>query len=220
MVLQRLDALEAGHGGKYRLKEAIADLNPEFHEFEKYIAHVFKAHGYKTKWDQIIQGDIIEHQADVLLEKDGKHYIVECKHHRNPHRMTGLDIPLTYWAILDDIQKGHESGKIKTYYDNMWVITNTKFSMHAIKYAKGKNLILSGWAQPKENDLRELIDSKSVYPLTLLGLDEQTLAKLSNANFILINDIITANERYVQKLTKLPYRKVQDIVNKAKQILV
>jgi hypothetical protein len=134
--------------------------------------------------------------------------------------MTGLDIPLTYWAILDDIQKGHESGKIKTYYDNMWVITNTKFSMHAIKYAKGKNLILSGWAQPKENDLRELIDSKSVYPLTLLGLDEQTLAKLSNANFILINDIITANERYVQKLTKLPYRKVQDIVNKAKQILV
>ncbi|MDP7282719.1 MAG: ATP cone domain-containing protein, partial [Candidatus Undinarchaeales archaeon] len=64
MVLQKLDAFQTGHAEKYRLRDAISALNPEFQEFEKYIAHLFRALGYKTKWNQIIQGAIIEHQVD------------------------------------------------------------------------------------------------------------------------------------------------------------
>jgi len=213
MVLQKLDALETGHGEKYRLREAVSALNPEFNEFEKYVAHLLQAHGYKTKWNQIVQGQIIEHQVDVIAEKDGKKLLVECKHHRNPHRMTGLDVPLTYWAILDDIQKG------KNYYDNMWLVTNTKFSMHAIKYARAKGLIMTGWAQPKANELSTLAHKTGLYPITVLNLQEQELTKISKAGFLLLNELVLTDEREFQRRTGLSKKRVSDILNKAGRVI-
>tara|TARA_Y100000034_G_scaffold136696_1_gene215006 strand:- start:9358 stop:10182 length:825 start_codon:yes stop_codon:yes gene_type:complete len=218
LVLQKLDALQTGHGEKGRLRGAISDLNPELHEFEKYISHVFKAHGYKTRWNQIVQGEIIEHQADVIVEKDGKRFLIECKHHRNPHRMTGLDVPLTYWAILDDIQKGFKKGITKKRFDNMWIVTNTKFSMHAIKYAKGKGLILTGWGQPRENNLPDLVHKIGLYPITVLDLSPAELAKISNAGFLLLNELLI-DENELRQRTKLSSKRISDIVNKAKRVL-
>jgi hypothetical protein len=212
MVLQKLDAFQTGHAEKYRLRDAISALNPEFQEFEKYIAHLFRALGYKTKWNQIIQGAIIEHQVDVIAEKDGKKILVECKHHRNPHRMTGLDIPLTYWAILDDIQKG------KHYYDNMWLVTNTKFSMHAIKYGQAKGLLMTGWGQPKQNSLPSLVDKKGLYPVTVLDFSEAELIKMSKVGILLLNELLIPENELRSKL-KLSSKRISDILNKAKRVI-
>jgi len=219
MVLKKLDALETGHGEKYRLRDAISDLSPEFHEFEKYVAHLLRAQGYTTKWNEIIQGEVIEHQIDIVAEKDGGHYLVECKHHRNPHRMTGLDIPLTYWAILDDIQRGYEKGVIKRRFDKMWLVTNTKFSMHAIKYANAKGVILTGWGQPRKNDLPSLIHEKGLYPVTVLGLQKEELSKFSSTGFLLLEELILAGDGEIQKRTGLSKKRVSDIMNKAKRVL-
>jgi hypothetical protein len=212
-ILRKLDALQSGHAEKYSFRQALSELDPEYNEFEKYVSHLLNAHGYTTKWNQIIQGAIIEHQVDVVAEKDGKKILVECKHHRNPHRMTGLGIPLTYWAVLDDIQKG------KNYYDNMWLVTNTKFSMHAIKYAKAKGLLLTGWGQPKENDLPSLAHEKKLYPVTVLGLPENEVVQISRAGFLLLNELFVTDEREIRKRTGFSKKKVNDILNKTKRVI-
>jgi hypothetical protein len=127
--------------------------------------------------------------------------------------MTGLGIPLTYWAVLDDIQKG------KNYYDNMWLVTNTKFSMHAIKYAKAKGLLLTGWGQPKENDLPSLAHEKKLYPVTVLGLPENEVVQISRAGFLLLNELFVTDEREIRKRTGFSKKKVNDILNKTKRVI-
>lgn len=220
MVMRKLDALEnGGHAEKYMLRDAISALNPEGEEFEKYMTELLRAHGYSTKWNTIIQGEIIEHQIDIIAEKDGKRYLVECKHHQNPHRLAGLDIPLTYWAILDDIQKGYEKGATKQKFDNMWIITNTKFSAHAVRYARAKGLLLTGWAEPKGNDLRDMISAKSIYPITVLRLSKDEIAQLSEAGCLLLDDIAKAGETGLLKETKLGKRRIQELLETTKSIL-
>ncbi|MDP7282673.1 MAG: hypothetical protein QF475_03500, partial [Candidatus Undinarchaeales archaeon] len=126
--------------------------------------------------------------------------------------MTGLDIPLTYWAILDDIQKG------KHYYDNMWLVTNTKFSMHAIKYGQAKGLLMTGWGQPKQNSLPSLVDKKGLYPVTVLDFSEAELIKMSKVGILLLNELLIPENELRSKL-KLSSKRISDILNKAKRVI-
>jgi len=218
IVLKKLENYEKHHSLLYDLKDAIAKLDPAEHEFEKYIRHILNEHGYNTNWNVIVQGECIEHQIDIVAEKNGKRYLVECKHHINPHRFSGLGTSITAWAVLDDIQKGFKKGKCKKF-DNMWLIINTKFSEHAIRYSTAKGLILTSWNYPKDNDLRYLIQRKGMYPITLLGLKEKTVKKFSKAGILLVKEIANKQWDELYSLTKMRKRRLEQIINLAKNVV-
>lgn len=219
LVLKKLDIYEERHSHKYDLKRAISKLNPGEHEFEKYIEHLLKAQGYKTKWNIIVQGECIEHQIDIIAEKDSKRYLVECKHHVNPHRFCGLGTCLQTWATLDDIMKGYKNGIIKERYDNMWLVVNTKFSEHAIRYAKAKRLILTGWNFPKGTDLRSMAEKKGMYPLTILNLPRTIMNKFSGTGILLLQEFVQTPLDELYKKTSIDKKTLQDLVEKATHIL-
>ncbi|MFO7872050.1 MAG: restriction endonuclease [Candidatus Undinarchaeales archaeon] len=219
IVLKKLDRYKSQHSALYNLKKALADLDPGDSQFEKYVRHILKEHGYKTRWNKIIQGECIEHQIDVIAEKDDKKYLVECKHHINPHRYSGLGTALQTWAVIDDMRKGFKKGKSKEKFENIWLVTNTKFSAHSIRYAKAKKMRLIGWDYPKGNDLRHLIKKKGIYPVTILDGNKKVIKKFTDKGILLIKEV---NEKTVNELnnkTKISKKKLKKIKKAARKIL-
>ncbi len=219
IVLKKLDNYKSHHSALYKLKKAISDLDPGDSQFEKYVRHILKEHGYKTRWDCIIQGECIEHQIDVIAEKDEKKYLVECKHHINPHRYSGLGTALQTWAVIDDMRMGFKKGRSKEKFENIWLVTNTKFSAHAIRYAKAKKMRLIGWNYPKGKDLRHLIKKKGVYPVTLLDGNKKIIKKFTDAGILLIKEINKKSVNELNSKTKISKNKLEEIKKTAGKIL-
>ncbi len=180
MIYSELDKRESHTAAIYNIRKAIAALDPVTHQFEKYICHLYQYYGYETEWSPVPKphGLCTDHEVDVLLRKGDEISFVECKHHFSYHRFTGLKVPMRVWARLQDLKDGFEGKKEGSYnFKEAIIVTNTKFSAHAQKYAKckNKNLELVGWNYPDDNGcLNNLIEKKRAYPLTILNLDTQT----------------------------------------------
>ena len=64
---------------KYSLKRAIFDLGPTGFPFERLVAALLREKGFKTKVGVILNGACVTHEIDVLAEKEGSVYAIECK---------------------------------------------------------------------------------------------------------------------------------------------
>ncbi|MDP3955286.1 MAG: restriction endonuclease [bacterium] len=139
--LDKSDFIRGPH--LYRLREILAEMDSI--DFEKFVQKILETEGYTCRWNTIIKGLCIEHQVDLIAQKEGKTYFVEVKHHTNFHRNCGLGMVVELWGRLDDLQNGFKKGLDKYDFAKTWLFSNTKFSEHAKKYAKAKDLILTGW---------------------------------------------------------------------------
>ncbi len=182
----------------YQLREAIANLDSI--AFEKYTSQIFKSWGYKTRWNVIVAGKCIEHQVDVIIEKDNQTFLVECKHHRKYHRDSGLGKIMELYARIKDIDQldgpinySTEVPAEKIKFDQAWLVTNTKFSLHAIRYAKCKSIRLTGWQFGYNFSLEHLSQRSHTYPLTLFGLTTAQSAALVPFNLVTSSDLENNN---------------------------
>jgi hypothetical protein len=154
---------------KYKLKRAIMELGPSGFPFERYVAAILQHQGYKVRVGEIVKGHCVNHEIDVIAEKDNQHFMIECKFHNLPGISCDVKIPLYIHARFKDVEQqwknipGHN-----TMFHQGWVVTNTKFSGDAIQYGLCTGLHLLGWDFPKENSLRAQIDASGLYPLTCL----------------------------------------------------
>ncbi|MFH1840684.1 MAG: restriction endonuclease [Candidatus Shapirobacteria bacterium] len=128
---------------QYHLRDKLAVMDP--FEFEKFIQKILEEEGYQCEGNVVVPGFWVEHQIDVVAQKGDKVVMVEVKHHDNPHRLTGLGDACELWARLEDLEHGYRESKNPYNFNQAWLVVNTKFSEHAIRYAKGKNLWLTGW---------------------------------------------------------------------------
>ena len=192
-ILRELNKLESKAPFNYRLREAVAQLGPMV--FERYIKKILEFYGFKCQLDKIIKGEFVEHEIDVVAQKNGKTILVECKRHVNPHRFTALGVVLSLWARMEDINR-NKSGRYK--FNNAWIVTNTKISEHALRYAKGKGMYFSAWNIGGEYSLEKLITKDKLYPITVLKADERTLDKLVDNDILTIGDLLNAKTLPVQ----------------------
>ncbi len=182
---------------RYNLRKAIADLDPQSHEFERFITRLMSYHGYKTKWSPRPkpEGFCTDHEIDVMIEKNGKLEFIECKHHYKYHVYTGLDVPMRVWARLKDLQDGFAAGKKGTFdFKQAWVVINTKFSEHAIQYAKCKKMPMLGWKYPAGKGLEYYIENTKAYPLTMLDVPKFTRVKLLEKDIATVIDLLHAED--------------------------
>ncbi|MEK7612796.1 MAG: restriction endonuclease [Patescibacteria group bacterium] len=152
-----------GIAARYSLKRAVLELGPSGFPFESFIGHMFVAEGYETKIDQIIKGRCVEHEVDAVLTKGNEVTYVEAKFHNVAGFKTDLKTVLYVKARIDDIQATQSSHAVKGL-----VVTNTKFTSHATRYANCQGLELLGWDYPHEGTLHERIDKAGIYPVTAL----------------------------------------------------
>ena len=168
-VLGRLRSYGPEFLGRYNLRRAIMHLGPTGYPFEKYIARVLDEYGYKTKTNQIIQGDCVRHEIDVMAWKDKSHFIVECKYHNTPGARSDLKVALYVWARFLDIKKKWESDPKhdQPWVHGVWLVTNTRCTTDAIDYGGCVGMLITGWGHPKEMSLERMIEQKKLYPINI-----------------------------------------------------
>jgi hypothetical protein len=155
--------------GKYQLKRAIMELGPSGYPFEKFIGEILKHQGYQTQVSQVVKGKCVNHEIDVIAEKEDHHFMVECKYHNLPGTVCDVKIPLYIQARFKDVEAawlllpGHS-----TKFHQGWVVTNTRFTGDAIQYGNCAGLKLVGWDYPNGESLRSQIDTLGLYPISCL----------------------------------------------------
>lgn len=186
-LLKKTDRVQAS---KYSLKRAIFDLGPTGYPFEHMVGALLDHKGYKTEVGVILKGKCVTHEIDVLAEKDGNVYAIECKFHSRPDYSSNVKIPLYINSRFLDLQKQWNSdSKNKTHLKQGWLVTNTRFTDDAINYAKCVGLTLLSWDYPKDNGMNKNIDKFGLYPITALT----TLTKREKDQLI-AQDIILTKE--------------------------
>lgn len=150
---------------RYSVKRAIFALGPSGFPFEQFFAEILQAHGWKTRTGVSLNGRCAPHEVDVLAEKAGKRVGIEAKFHNEPGGKTDIKDALYVHARYEDLAKSPEKN---SRVDEGWLVTNTRFTRNAIRYAQCSNLTLIGWDYPRNRGLMHMIEDVRVHPLTAL----------------------------------------------------
>ena len=150
---------------RYSIKRAVFALGPSGFPFEQFLAEIFKAHGWKTQTGVALNGRCAPHEVDVYAEKNGKRIGIEAKFHNDAAGKTDIKDALYVHARYEDLRNTPEAS---SRVDEGWLVTNTRFTRNAIRYAQCSGLSLIGWDYPRARNLFTLIEEARVHPLTCL----------------------------------------------------
>lgn len=168
------------YAGRYKLKEALLELGPTGYPFENFIAELLNRLGYDTQVGQLVEGNCVDHEIDIIAEKQAEYYIIECKFHNRKDHKCNVKVPLYIQSRFLDVKqkwssrRGHKN---KNHFG--WVVTNTRFTDDATQYAECIGLKLLSWDFPRNKGLKDLISSVDLHPITCLStLDDEYKQKL------------------------------------------
>jgi len=191
MAFKMLKGKSRVSASKYKLKKALMELGPTGFPFEKLVGKLLAQEGFATKVGVIVKGNCVQHEIDVIAQKDNKHYMIECKYHSDQGRTCNVKIPLYIQSRFLDVkakwehQKGHESKLHKG-----GVYTNTRFTSDAIQYGKCVGLLLTSWDYPMGNGLKDRIDKSGLHPLTALTtMTKAEKTKLLDEGIVLCQEL-------------------------------
>ena len=203
---------------KYSLRKAIADLGPTGFPFEKFVAEICKAKGYETLTDQIVRGECVEHEIDVVAWNDRKLIMSEAKFHNELGLKSDLKVALYITARFEDIKNAtFNYGGIERKLTEGILVTNTKFTEVAMKYAECRGLRLIGWNFPRFGNLQDMIEDAGLHPITsLLSLSIQEKTKLIGEGIVLCQTI--ANNYNCIKSLNLTKDREMDVIDEVKTL--
>ena len=169
-------------------------MGPTGYPFERLISALLKKKGYSTKVSVVLNGKCVTHEIDVLAEKDGVAYVVECKFHTDSKAVSNVKIPLYINSRFLDVQEQWNTDPLhKTYLKQGWLVTNTRFTQDAIDYARCVGLTLLSWDYPKNNGIKANIDSYGLFPIsTLTRLTKKEKQQLIAKDIILVDELLQA----------------------------
>jgi hypothetical protein len=193
---------------------SLMDSKPEFETF----VQVLLAHnGFEVTPNRLVTGRCVTHEVDAIARKDGVTYFVEAKHHVNYHTPTGLDESRIARAVLEDVTEGFERGRSSLKIDRAMIVTNTRYSEHAKRYGKCRNILQIGWSSPTDLSLQNMIEEKNLYPLSCLrGLKSETKMKLVNSGIVLMKQLFEEKPSTLARKTGVQTETLNQIIEKAK----
>lgn len=181
---------------RYNLKRAIMALGPSGYPFEKYIGAILQHQGYQVKVGQIVAGRCVNHEVDVIAEKNEQHFMIECKHHSQPGIFCDVKIPLYIHSRFKDVEAQWKQipGHANKFHQG-WLVTNTRFSLDAIKYGVCVGLKMLGWDHPLKASLKLIIDEMGLYPVTCLtSLTVKEKKELLDQGIVLCTEVCRNEE--------------------------
>jgi hypothetical protein len=208
-----LKSLKKNRGvvARYDLKRAIMQLGPTGFPFERFFAMVLKNYGYDVKVGSVLKGKNITHEIDVSAKGNKSSYMVECKYHNKVGIHTKVKIPLYVYARFLDLKK---------YFDKPWIVTNTKCTPDALNYAVGVKMKITTWNYPAKLSLREMIEGKKLYPITVLrGISVTAKEKLFEANIFLVKDLVNMDVEKLRKRTGFSKKWLREVIEEGKDVL-
>lgn len=198
LAFELLKKTSGSQAGRYNLKSAIMALGPSGYPFEQYIGALFEWRGYGVKLKQFLEGVCVTHEIDVLAENNQHALLIECKYHNKRGIVSDVKVPLYIHSRFRDVE-GSWNNKLPAKPLEGWVVTNTKFSVDAIKYGTCAGLHLLGWNYPEQNNLSNLADESGVYPVTCLTtLTNKEKGQILEAGVVLCT-ALAKNESLLQQ---------------------
>lgn len=177
--------------GKYRLKKAIFELGPTGYPFERFVGELLKNQGYQVEVGKIVQGHCVQHEVDVVAEKDNQKFMIECKFHQQPNRKSDVKVSLYIHSRFLDVEKEwkkKEEGHLN--FHQGWIVTNTRFTEDAVQFGKCAGLNMISWDYPASGNLKDRIDKSGLHPITALQtLNKKEKQALLENNKVLCRDI-------------------------------
>lgn len=202
---------------RFSLKDAMKRLGPAGFIFEEFVQEVLSHYGMKVGKSMVISGRCARYEIDFLAEKDNCVYLGECKYRNNPGDKVDINVCLKSFAILDDVKN---SGRFKDKDLNFLIVTNSKFTDEALKYSSCKGLELLGWNYPREEGLEDMVESKKLYPVTILPSFRGRLAEEMRARRImLVPDISGLDIEKFAKRANIPGKQVEDLRREAEALM-
>ena len=205
VVMDELRRLEHPSSERIRLKEAMMSLGPAGFTFEAFMAEVFSSMGYKVERDILLDGMCATHEIDLLL--NGVE-LVECKYHNQPGIYTGLKEAM--YTKMRALDLGDAGIKV----EGVWLVTNTKFSTDAKRFAKCRDMKLLGWREPEKAGLEEIIERAKLYPITMLtSLNQEEFEVLGAQGVVTLKALIE------HEVTGIPNKRLGELRRRAEAIL-
>lgn len=176
---------------RYSLKKALMKLGPAGYYFEKWIAQVLEHLTYRTLHSKIIKGFAVSHEADVIAEREGQLFWIECKFRNSGESKISVTTPMYVLSRIKDISnKKFKFWNEEMEFTNGILVTNSYFTQDSIDFAEYYGLDLLGWDYPAQQNLKSLVDLGGLYPITCLtSLDKEDLQKLLEKNIILVKTL-------------------------------
>jgi Holliday junction resolvase len=182
---------------RYSIKRAIYSLGPAGYQFEKYFAAILREYGFSAEINRILTGYCVTHEVDVFATKDGKGSVIECKYHSNGGIPTDVKTALYIHSRFMDIRKAYESVPVNNaVVQEGWLVTNTRCTTDAIRYAECVGLRIVSWKYPEKESLETMIEKHRLYPVTILSsVRKNSLETLFRNDIIFAKDIADMDEK-------------------------
>lgn len=192
---------------RYVLKRALARLGPEGYPFERYFARVLEKLGFSTRVGVVATGRCVDHEIDVVAEKSGRRYLVECKYHSAPGAKTDVKVALYVYARFLDL---------RDYFDCAWIATNAKLTSKAARYAECVGMRTTAWKYPKGEGLEALVERTGLYPITALSaMSETARRRLLAAGYVALEDLRRMSVDELSERAGIPAEEAERILEGA-----
>ena len=212
-TLAELRQAEPSLAARYSLKKAIMRMGPSGYPFEQYMGAVLQQYGYQTSIGQLVAGECVQHEVDVVADLGETRNLIECKYHNQPGTRSDVKVALAAYArYLDIAQTDGRDYRV-------WVVTNTKVTSDAAAYGKCVGMKIVAWRYPSRGNLAQLIEAKGAYPATVLnavGMEEWQL--MSAQGIVLLSQVAQLTADQLQQQTKVSFKSAQKIQQEAQQL--
>lgn len=176
---------------RYSLRRALFSLGPTGFPFERFLARLLERDGYSVKTGITLQGHCAPHEIDIAAFKDEHSFIGEAKFHARPGVKSDLQVAMYSYARLLDLRDQKICTEDICGIKEFWLVTNTKFTTTAQEYGDCVGLKMLSWDFPKNNNLHDMIQRASIYPVTVLqNITAAQAEALIARDIILCSDII------------------------------
>ncbi|MEK7646574.1 MAG: ATP cone domain-containing protein [Patescibacteria group bacterium] len=204
---------------KYSIRRALFELGPDGFPFEKFVARIFRMWGYETLTDQMVMGQCVPHEMDVVAWKGDTLAMIEAKFHNAFGLKSDLKVALYIKARFDDLSGIlYDYGAKERKLEERWLITNTKFSEQAIHYGVCQKIQLVGWNYPDHNNLHQIIEQNGLHPITAItSLSAESKRELIGQDILVCIDLVDQQD----VLTKIGIKGVEaeKIIAEARTII-
>ena len=208
-------------GIRFNLRRGIRDLGPSGFAFERFAGEIFKHRGYFLTYNQFIKGACIRHEIDFLAAAKKQLILAECKYHKLPGNRVDTKVIEYNYAVFLDLQNGAFIKKQKKdVVISSLIVTNTKFTSRAIKYAQCIKMPLLGWKYPKGKGLEYWIESQKLYPVTILPSFKNSLIEVfMREKMMLAKNLLDIDSFQFARRTGIDRKKIVVLIEEAEILL-
>lgn len=218
IAFEKLKGVEKKTASRYSLRRSLLGLGPTGFPFERFIAKIFEMKGYDTAVGVLMKGKCVEHEVDVVAGDVDDLILCEVKFHNEINTKSDTKVALYVRARYEDLKdQTFDIFNRKLKPTRGVIITNTKFTHNAKRYAKCADLGMISWEYPEKGNLYDLIEETGLQPITsLVSISNSDKEKMIKAGLIDCRDLEN-NKKTLEELN-IPDNKIKKIIEEAKEI--